>query len=602
MKFGEVPMPEFAGKETERLDDFINNFEATLSQTQFTQFETFLLLKKNLKGEAAKLVAAIPPSNTAYTDAKAVLQEAYAPSTKQKFQILESLYNSKMSFSDHVFDHFSKLQALCDAYDRAKIDSDCIKQFFLWRSFNGPLQEAFTTVTGQYRPNFATIQKHKYEAAERYKDKQKAYSERQKNRVKSFNKENKSSKTSTKESSSTNAANVPSAEKPVWCSLCSNTKFSNDHKMYKCVQFPTAQKKVDRLEKLGGCIKCGYTNHQKATCKFQFKRKCQNCDGSHLSWLCLKSETAHPAASDIDNDNLNLDTETVSDTDEEVGTESDGETANMCGIEVLRACASSNSILPTFEVKVQGKVFKGMRDNGCQKNFISKQLLKETKLKSSGDVTITINGFNSSKDYTAKIATIPMEFGGKTFSIEAVVLPEINVKFMAKGLGEIAKEFRKKGYQLADPSLIKDENMVKKLDLILGVDSTHIFKEKTVVFGTNFGSAYLKTIGGIMPVGNSARMLTNLKHLPIFKETKSNIVKPKLKSPKLGDSCLVSTGLDIAQGNPESEFGQFIGKEKSTELDLQNLIHQTIGYDPEHYNDKYSELDLQVTDYVLDNI
>ena len=455
MKFPEVPLPEFSGKETESLEDFLANFEATIQQTNANPFQKFLLLKKSLSGDAAKLIAAITVSNDAFDRSKALLERAYEPTVKKKFKALESFINLKMEFSDHVYDHYSRLQNLFEAYDRVQIDNATIKQFFAWRSFTAPLQESFITVTGKYKPDLNEIEQFKFDAAERYNDRQKKFNNRRSfssNATKDHKSEHDKTVKS-KEKSSSYAANVPGQDKsskPDWCRLCQGTGSDTKHKVVQCEKFPSVKAKIDRIHQLKGCIKCGYSNHQKDSCKFSFVKKCRHCEGSHMSWLCLKgnsvnvaSDTGHP------NDEESVD-ETGADSCHSEP-ESDSELANMCNVEVHNAGLASNSILPTCELTINGAKFRCMCDSGCQKNFITKALIKRAKIKTKNSVDITINGFNSSKKYKADLANVPFEYGGKKFIIEAVVLPKIDAGFMADGLSAIANEFIDKGYKMADP-------------------------------------------------------------------------------------------------------------------------------------------------------
>ena len=598
----EVPLPEFSGKETESLEDFISNFESTVKQLTDKQYDMFLWLKRAVTGEAAKLIASVPPSQTAYDCAKAMLEKAYEPTVKRKFRVLENLINAQMSFKDHVYDHFSKLQNLFDAYDRAQIDSKFVKQFFAWRSFTSPLQDSFITVTGKYRPDFDEIENYKFEAADRYKDKQKRFNDRKNNNTRYSNKPDNTHQTKSHANTSNTgsyAANIPGnkPEKPIWCRLCHGTGQQTDHKTFNCQQFPTAAQKIDRIKILGGCIKCGYSNHKKDTCRFTFEKKCRHCEGTHLSWLCLKvkdQEAAKAAASASEVTDSEKDPDSESETFE---IDSEGERMNMCSVEAHRACLPSNSILPTFEFKIKDHKFRGMRDSGCQKNFVSADLVKKLGIKSKGEGEITINGFNASKSYKVKLIDLPFEFGSRKFKIETIVLPNLTVSFSASGLGAVAKEFKNKGYILADTSLVKDRDGVPRLDLLLGVDSAHIFKEQTVTFGKDNTSAFVSTPGGVMLVGSSIRMIKNLDYLPDFVKSR----KPSsVNSAQLGASALISTNTKDFN-NSEIDYGQFIGNERLTEAGLQKLLSQAVGYDPQVYNDKYSELDKDLVDYTLDH-
>ena len=615
MKLPEVSLPEFSGKETESLEDFLTYFEATMSQITVSPFQKFLYFKKSILGDAAKLISNVVVTDQAYANARSILERAYEPTVKKKFKILENLVNANMTFKDHVYDHYSKLQSLFEAYDRVNIDHKCIKQFFAWRSFTGPLQESFITVTGKYKPDYDDIERFKFEAAERYNDKQKKFNERQRsafgsvpNKSKPYFDKPKTEldvKPKSKNESSSFASNVPGStgSKPIWCRLCYKTDKPSDHKVFNCPQFPTAQNKIDRILKMGGCIKCAYSNHKKDTCKFPFNKKCRHCNGSHLSWLCLKGETADVATEDPEV-KVDSDVECESDVSE---CESDGEIANLCAVRMNRACLPSNSILPTVEVRIGNKKFRVMRDSGCQKNFVNKAIIEQTGIKPKGKSDVVINGFNASKKYQVQLADIPFEFGGKKFKVEAIILPDIAVQFTADGLSYVANEFVKKGYTLADPSLIEDRNGVYQLQAVFGSDTAQIFNEQTVVFGGKDSSAYLNTLGGVMLVGSSLRMIKNLDHLPINQKSNSHSAHSnkshKSKTTLLGVSSLVNTDASVVLPNAacaDTDFGKFIGNDKPAETDLQRLVNQTIGYDPNDYNDQFSELDERLVEYTLD--
>ena len=604
IKLPELPLPEFFGKDTENLEDFLNNFETVVTQITNKQYEMFLYLQKSVKGEAAKLISTIRPSEVAYTCAKTTLEQAFQPTVKKKFQILESLIQTQMSYKDHVYDHYSKLQNLFAAFDRVQIDNNFLKQFFAWRSFTSSLQESFITVTNKYRPDFDEIEKFKYEAADRYKDRQKKFNDRRSNTSSSskhtFESSDRNKTYKPKNESNSYAANLPgndSRNVSMWCRLCKNA----DHKVFNCQKYPTAKQTLERIEQLGGCVRCGFENHKKDSCRFPFNRKCRHCDGSHMPWLCLKGESANVATGSVKDpeseDEADLDAKP---SEHESDSESNTEIANMCTVQMKHANFTSNSILPTFQVKVNNKHFRGMRDSGCQKNFCSSSLVKKAKIVPKKDVNIVINGFNASKKYSTKLVDIPFEFGGKKFIVEAIILPNVSVHFLADGLGNIASEFVKKGYALADPELVNDRNAVGELDLLFGVDTASIFNEQTEIFGKDKMSAYLKTRGGIMLVGNSIRMIKNLDYLPNI-SVKPKKTKTELKSKtKLGNSSLVCTSEEHVTSVLEENFGNFIGKEKLTDSELQKMLHNTIGYDELTYNDQYSEVDERLVDYCLD--
>lgn len=68
------------------------------------------------------------------------------------------------------------------------------------------------------------------------------------------------------------------------CSLCP----SADHPINSCPNYLGPQDKVDRLESVNGCIKCGNVDHRSNLCKFRFKKPFNMCSSWHFTFLCLE--------------------------------------------------------------------------------------------------------------------------------------------------------------------------------------------------------------------------------------------------------------------------------------------------------------------------
>ena len=473
------------------------------------------MLKKCLTGEAAKLISAIKASDDAYDKCKAFLKKAYAPQAEQKFKVLDQLTKIRMDYNTHIFDHYSTMQEHFDAFDCLKIDIETIKRYFLWRSFNDTVRREFTAVCGEHCPTFAKLEKHKFEVAARYKDLQAKFNKKQ-------GKVNHSALN--KETSSLAVNIAPKGEKTYLCYLCKDIAGANsNHFIGRCERFLTNAEKLDRLKQIKSCSKCGF-GHSTDQCKFKFRQNCRHCEQPHYSFLCPNSKTANVGT---DLGNLGND-ESHSD----VASES-GETANICFTDVYQASARSNNILPIFSTTINNVQARSLRDTGCQKNFISKALVEKCKLQLKDDIKIVVNGFNSSRGYNTKTVILPLTLNNKTYTLEAIVVPEFPAKFSAHGLKEIALEFVRKGYKLADSELVNSEDGVYKLDLILGTDATHCFREITKTFGLNDESVYFESTCGVMHVGNSLKMLTNLHYLPKLESYLSVRKKQVEKLPNL---------------------------------------------------------------------
>ena len=525
LRFSEVPLPTFSGEVTENLQSFFHNFETTLNITQTSNFQKFLLLKKCLTGEAAKLISAIKASDDAYDKCKAFLEKAYAPQAEQKFKVLDQLTKIRMDYNTHIFDHYSTMQEHFDAFDCLKIDIETIKRYFLWRSFNDSVRREFTVVCGEHCPTFAKLEKHKFEVAARYKDLQAKFNNKQ-------NKVNQSSPRKESKETSSLAVNVTPREKTYLCHLCKDIAgATSNHFIGKCERFSTNPEKLDRLKQIKSCSKCAF-GHKTEKCKFKFKQNCRHCEQPHYSFLCPNFESVNletsPVNSQSRSDNASAHSDESGNSDDE-----SGEAANICFTDVYQASARSNNILPTFSTTINNFKARGLRDTGSQQNYISKALVEKCNLQFKDNIKIVVNGLNTSRGYNTKTVILPLTLNNKTYSLEAVVVPEIPAKFNAHGLKEIALEFVEKGFKLADSDLVNSDDGVYELDLILGIDATHCFREVTKTFGLNDESVYFESTCGVMPVGNSLKMLTNLHYLPKLKSPLSVKEKQVEKLPNL---------------------------------------------------------------------
>ena len=363
-----------------------------------------------------------------------------------------------------------------------------------------------------------------------------------------FNSQNKSKNFSNKTKSnkaveSSLAANVPASkyskgntERKVWCNMCKGLH-NNDHKMYRCPNFVTSREKIDRLKTIKACTKCGFANHQGNSCSYQFKHPCRHCSSqSHFSWLCSTNLEAKKGVEEgvnnvdsSDSDSFSGDGYDYSYSD--IGEESEGHEPSdtedvrisMCQVTSTKMSLPSNAILPTFQAEVNGVNARGLKDSGCQKNFLSSALFKAANLTAGKQIELTINGFNSSKKYRTYETKVPLKFGGVTHVLDMIVLPDVATRFAADGIGCLAAGFEEKGYLLADPAFVNDRNVVEDLDLVLGIEATFVFMEKVISYGEHGQCHYLETRGGVMPIGHSLTGYANLKFLP---SKKSKILQP----------------------------------------------------------------------------
>ena len=275
-----------------------------------------------------------------------------------------------------------------------------------------------------------------------------------------------------------------------FCTLCSTTeKEINDHTTKSCSKYPDPKSKILRLKTLKGCEKCGYTNHQTTECKRIFRYPCV-CGKDHFTFLCKERV---PKRDEKQPEKVNTGTVFVGEIDiKEYG---------------------EDVILPTFSVKYnQEYTLRGMRDSGCQPNFIKEETAKKLNLKViKEDLPLHINGFNTSKTETTQLVEIDLR--NNQNPIKAICIPEVKLNIKLKGLSTIVNKFKEKGYKLADKFLGQEEG-ISNLDLILGSNDAQILPQKDVEFGRKTKSIYMETPLGICLCGGVNRILKNIEMLP----------------------------------------------------------------------------------------
>ena len=142
--------------------------------------------------------------------------------------------------------------------------------------------------------------------------------------------------------------------------------------------------------------------------------------------------------------------------------------------------------LPTLTFDVNGKGNDEERvaailDSGSQVSFISTKLSDKYNLPVSREISIDINGFNTSTKYDRKIVCAQVNVGNKAYKFEAVVLPNIRTNLKIKNLKKVAKSFESKGYILANKSILSQDNF--EIGIILGSNNTHLVETKVINFG-----------------------------------------------------------------------------------------------------------------------
>lgn len=238
LKFPAIPLPEYFHEKGDSFEDFIVNFESVFERHPTDDFQKFIFLEKQVKGEAAALLKGLRGKNRIYTVAKELLVKALASSTIQKFDILQKLSNLKLSYNGNCFEFISEMTIIIHTIESLKICMDDVIQYFVWQSMPFLLQTQLINITNNNNPPIDEIQEHIFSAVERFQSLKKRNKDQNSFYARDTAKsEPFSSKTKTATNFAVNLDVKSKLFKP--CSLCAASKGSpTDHPIKNVVNFP----------------------------------------------------------------------------------------------------------------------------------------------------------------------------------------------------------------------------------------------------------------------------------------------------------------------------------------------------------------------------
>ena len=487
-----IELPNFDGK-PESYSKFIISFENLISKYNLSSFEKFSYLSKQLSGSAKKLIASLSLNDSNYDSAKLLLDKAYSNKNDQQFSVINKL--SKLTLSPNASDAFNWIgdaRLIEEQIRSLDITVDVFIQYFLLQSMNDEFKKHLVAITNKSYPTLNEIKESMFDANTRYM-------------------ENHSKKT---RETSTSAASVNLGDsRKQNCSLCSYDKMSDtNHKLNHCPKYVDVDARVAKLKSLNGCLKCGYCNHETEKCTYKFFKKCYRCNGSHMSFLCMKSKNSNTTANAVST------SESVSDS---VPTHSNT-SSHVASVVTLAAKSYNDVVLPTATAyagsgqnKIAMRVFK---DNGSQTTFVKADPSDVPRSKIVGHVDINVEGVNSAKLYShSPIIDFPIDVPGQGEQLlTAICVPTIGTKINANGLSNLVNKLKSKGIQFADEKL-GDNDCIDNISILLGSDNSHIFPitQHSYNVSGNKPSVLSSSPSGFMLSGSVSLYDANMSALPL---------------------------------------------------------------------------------------
>ena len=282
LKSPTAPLPKFSSEVGENFELFLRNFEDTLSKYNFTAYDKFLLLKGQISGKALYLIESLDPTNQTYDQAKQLLTQALASRDLQISNVLTQMLEMRLTYNSEPFKYVADMRKLVHACRDLKITIEEVLQYFFLKGMNETFKNQLVLVTNSSTPTLDQILDNFFVANDRYTTVQQNY---RRTKAENFSKNKENYKTVSALKTETVIKN--SSNPFIQCSLCTNNK---DHSINKCPVFKTPRSKIERLERIKGCVLCTNSDHAAENCNFRFKRCCHLCKEWHFSFVCPKPQ------------------------------------------------------------------------------------------------------------------------------------------------------------------------------------------------------------------------------------------------------------------------------------------------------------------------
>ena len=491
MRVKNLNLPSYDGT-PEEYNNFIKTFEDVLNgNVSMSDRQKFMHLRDCLKGKACAVLNNTGDEELTYEQGKQLLEEAFACKATQKIKTMEALKQCEMGENeDDVVEWVSKIKGFVRNLKSLETTADDFMQWMIWENMNDTYRKVVIDFTQELKPELNKILEVGYKANQRYKE---IY------QTKKYEKKGKP-KSEVHAIGIEKKAIDKNKWKPPSCALCTYDKVTQtDHKIRDCNRYSSAEKRVEKLKEINGCLKCGLPNHRAKECRFQMTKKC-DCGWFHIPALCLRK-----------------------------GADSGrrGETAQThATVEVNANTLDSRygALLPTATVyllngkrKIPCRLFK---DPGSTITFVRGDPSNIPGAKYLRTLEISVQTMTGTKTSEADEVRIPLEIPGQgKIDITAVCVPEINAGSSEdpERTKEVVSELKKRGYKLADTFLGNEPQ--KPIKILLGNDNLQALPISSQEFGQT--SVY-SSPAGIMLVDSIDKYIENLKNIPRKIEQEEN--------------------------------------------------------------------------------
>ena len=297
LKPPQTPLPSFEGNDTEDITRFLSEFDKAIEPYQYTDFDKFLLLKKQSLGKAGLLLGSLDGSKQTYREAKALLEQAFGNREIQKYNLISKLTTLSLKNTD-PFELYSEFNNITSSLEKLYVTMRDLYKCCLWKALPHEYQTQYLAYSTDAVPELDVLKTNYFDVCRRVHN----------NGTQGQGKEKYSSsyKQKTPKSSpvlalATGVGNAKASHNPQvtkgkifkqpYCNLCYRTGQPYSHKISLCKTYPTAQDKISKLRELGGCTKCTSLKHNTTNCNYQGD-KCRTCQDLHHNILCTSNKSS----------------------------------------------------------------------------------------------------------------------------------------------------------------------------------------------------------------------------------------------------------------------------------------------------------------------
>ena len=130
-KLPHVSLPEFNNRDKNDLAHFISNFESITSKFVLTEYEKFNYLKQQLSNEPLQLIENLHGTNQSFTEAKSLLEKAFASPVKQKYDAIRKLSQLSLKFHGDPYAFVSEMRTIKHSIISLNIDVNMMLNMLL---------------------------------------------------------------------------------------------------------------------------------------------------------------------------------------------------------------------------------------------------------------------------------------------------------------------------------------------------------------------------------------------------------------------------------------------------------------------------------------